>query len=112
MSKWTGWAAMGAGVGVALTSLCCLPFAAALGAGVIALGVTLTPLQPYMAFLSVTLLVVSFVQTIRAPRCKDAESCKALSTPRRWIVLGAITVVTLLLITFPFWSAYLVLWNL
>lgn len=112
MSKWSSYGALGAGVGVTLSSLCCLPFAAALGAGVAAVGVALTPFQPFMALASVSLLGVAFVQTIRAPRCEDAESCRPLSQRRRWWFLAAVTVATVLLITLPYWSAHLIYWSL
>ena len=112
MWKWTEFGALSAGFGVALGSLCCLPFTAALGAGVVAAGAALTSLQPYMALASVTLLLVAFVRTARGARCEDGESCSALSRRRRWLFLGAITLTTLLLLTLPYWSPYLIYWSL
>ena len=112
MSKWSGFGAVGAGFGVALTWLCCLPFAAALGAGVTAAGAALTPFQPFMALASVSLLAIALVQTIRARQCEDGESCSALSQRRRWLFLAAVTVATVLLITVPYWSADLIYWTL
>ncbi len=112
MSKWTGFGAVGASLGVALSWLCCLPFAAALGAGVAAAGAALTPLQPFMALASVSLLAIAFVQTLRARGCEDGETCSALSKPRRWLFLAAVTVATILLITVPYWSAHLIYWTL
>ena len=112
MSKWSGFGAVGAGFGVALSWLCCLPFAAALGAGVTAAGAALTPFQPFMALASVSLLAIALVQTIRARRCEDGESCSALAKRRRWLFLAAVTVATVLLITVPYWSADLIYWTL
>ncbi len=112
MTKWSGFGAVGAGFGVALSWLCCLPFAAALGAGVTAAGAALTPFQPFMALASVSLLTIALVQTIRARRCDNGESCNRLSQRRRWLFLAAVTVATVLLITVPYWSADLIYWTL
>jgi len=110
--KWTEFGALGAGVGAALGTLCCLPFAPALGAGIAAAGAALSSFQPYLALASVTLLLVSFVRTARSTRCEDGGSCGIGSKRRRWLFLAAITLATLLLLTFPYWSAYLISWSL
>lgn len=112
MGKGTQLGALGAALGAAIGSLCCLPFAAALGASVAAAGAFLVPLQPYMTLTSVTLLLVAFVQTARSAPCKDGEGCSARSRRRRWLLLGATSLLTLFLITLPYWSAYLVYWSL
>lgn len=106
MKKWTGAGALVAGVGVALTSLCCLPFAAALGLGLAAAGSVLTPYQPYLALASVAFVAVAFVQTLREPRCEDGSACDA-SSSRRWIIFGGVTLITVLLVTMPYWSVFL-----
>lgn len=110
--KWSGFGALGAGFGVALGWLCCLPFAAALGAGVTAAGAALTPFQPYMALASVSLLVIAFVQTIRAQRCDGSESCSPALRRRRWLFLAVVTAAAILLITLPYWSGHLIYWSL
>ncbi len=112
MSKWSALGAVGSGIGVALSWLCCLPFAAALGASVSAAGAALTPYQPYMALMSVSLLGVAFVQTMRSLRCENGESCPPLSPRRRWLFLAVVTVAVVLLLTLPFWSASLISWTL
>jgi hypothetical protein len=112
VSKWSGFGAVGAAIGVALSWLCCLPFAAALGAGVTAAGAALTPYQPYLALVSVSLLGVALVQTIRSRACDDGESCGPWSQGRRWLFLAVISVAVILLITIPYWSASLIYWNL
>jgi hypothetical protein len=112
MSKWSGFGALGAGLGVALSWLCCLPFAAALGASVGAAGAALTPYQPYMELLSVSLIGVAFVQTIRSARCKDGDRCNRLSRRRRWLFLAVVTVAVIALLTLPYWSASLIYWRL
>ena len=108
MSKWSGLGALGAACGVALSWLCCLPFAAALGAGVVAAVAALAPVQPYMALASVSLLVVALVQTIRARRCEEGESCSRFSQRRRWLFLAVITLAVVLLIMLPYWSTSLI----
>lgn len=112
MSKWSGYGALGAAFGVAATWLCCLPFAAAMGAGVLAIGAALSPYQPFLALGSLVLLAVAFVQTFRARKCDESGTCAV--EPRRgpWVFLAVITLLTLLLITFPYWSASLIYWSL
>lgn len=112
MSKWSGFGALAAASGFALTWLCCLPFVAALGAGAVAAGSALSPLQPYLALLSLLLLGAAFVQTLRTRTCADDGTCKVKPSRGRWLFLGVVTLVTLLLITLPFWSPSLIHWSL
>ncbi len=112
MSKWSGYGALTAAFGVAVTWLCCLPFAAALGAGVLATGAALSPYQPYLALGSLALLGVAFVQTLRARNCVENDTCEVKPGRGRWVFLAVITLLTVLLITLPYWSASLIYWSL
>jgi hypothetical protein len=112
MSKWSAYGALTAALGVAVTWLCCLPFAAALGAGVLATGAALSPYQPYLALASFVMLGITFVQTLRSRKCAQNGKCGVERGRGRWIFLVVITFLTILLITFPYWSASLVYWSL
>lgn len=112
MKKWAGVGAVGAALGAALTTICCLPVAAALGAGVLAVGSALTPFQLPLAFVSLVLLLVAFVQTLRAPECDEEGACARPRSRFRWVFFGVMAVVTLALITLPYWSASLLYWSL
>lgn len=102
-----------AAVGSAAAWFCCLPLGlGALGAGS-ALASTLGPLRPYLIGLSVLLLAAAFYALYRPGRSCPEEECAARRSLRRHrIILWAAALVTLAMITVPYWGHWVIYWAL
>lgn len=90
-------------------SVCCtLPIVVAvLGVGSAALGATLAPLAPWFAGLTVLLLGFAFYRAYRPIRCEPGETCAVpASRKRQRLILWIVAVVALLLVTFPYYAAF------
>lgn len=90
-------------------SVCCtLPIAVAvLGVGSAALGATLAPFTPWFTGLTVLLLGFAFYRAYRPIRCEPGEACAVPpSRKRQRLILWIVAVVALLLVTFPYYSAF------
>lgn len=92
-------------------SLCCiLPLAVAFaGMGSAALGAQLEPLRPWLAGLTVLLLVFAFYREYRPVRCSPEEACAVPATRRRArILLWVASLVALAVMAFPYYVSWLV----
>lgn len=96
-----------AALGTALTTLCCLPFAAAaLGASALSLGSAVAPWRPVLVGAALALLVFAWVRVATRRRCEAACS------PPRPVGLLVISVGVVLLLTMDRWSLWLLRWLL
>jgi hypothetical protein len=107
MSKATASGALGFAFASALASLCCLPIASgALGIALAALAATMSPWWPLLASASLFLLIVAIVQTGRGGGPLEADRCEMANRRRRqWPFLGVVALLTLALLSLPWWSA-------
>lgn len=106
-TTWLGAGAVAAAVGA---SLCCiLPVAVALlGVGSAALAAELEPLRPWMTGATLLLLAYAFYRAYRPEPCEPGESCAVpASRGRQRIALWLATVAALALLTFPYYSSWL-----
>ena len=106
----TTWLGVGAVVAAIGASLCCiLPVAVALlGVGSATLAAGLEPLRPWMTGATILILGFAFYRAYRPERCEPGETCAAPASRRRQrIVLWLATVVALALLTFPYYSSWL-----
>lgn len=90
-------------------SVCCtLPIVVAvLGVGSAALGAALAPLTPWFTGLTVLLLGFAFYRAYRPVPCEPGEACAVpASRKRQRLILWIVTLVALLLVTFPYYSAF------
>lgn len=90
-------------------SVCCtLPIVVAvLGVGSAALGATLAPLTPWFTGLTVLLLGFAFYRAYRPVKCEPGATCAVPASRRRQrLILWIVAVVALLLVTFPYTSAW------
>ncbi|MGH9381680.1 MAG: mercuric transporter MerT family protein [Thermoanaerobaculia bacterium] len=90
-------------------SVCCtLPIVVAvLGVGSAALGATIAPLTPWFTGLTVLLLGYAFYRTYRPVKCEPGQTCAVPASRRRQrIALWIVAVVALLLVTFPYYAAW------
>ncbi len=91
-------------------SLCCvLPVAVAiLGVGSAALGAQLEPFRPYFLVLTAGLLGLAFWQAYRPRECEEGEACAVAPKRRRFrIALWVVTLIVIVLVTFPYYSGSL-----
>ncbi len=100
---------------VAATIFCCLPLATGIiGAGVAALGARFAPLQPYLATISVACLGYAFYQAYRpgALVCVGDRCDVSPAIRYRRLFLWVVTVGVVLLLTAPWWAAWVIYWTL
>lgn len=91
-------------------SLCCIvPVAVAvLGVGTAALGAQLEPFRPFFVGVTVLLLGFAFYRAYRPAPCAPGEACTVPANRRRnRIVLWIVAVVAVVLMAFPYYSAWL-----
>lgn len=91
-------------------SLCCiLPVAVALlGVGSAALGAALEPWRPVFLLLTVGFLGYAFHREYRRGACAPGEVCPLPAERRRArVVLWVVAVVAVALVTFPYYSSWL-----
>ncbi|HSR67595.1 MAG TPA: mercuric transporter MerT family protein [Acidobacteriota bacterium] len=102
-----------ASVGSAAAWFCCLPFGlGALGAGG-ALASTLGPLRPYLIGLSIVLWVLALYALYRPERsCPEGRCASRRSLRRRRITLWVAALITLGMITVPYWGHWVIYWAL
>jgi mercuric ion transport protein len=114
-SRWAEAGALGAAGTVAAAIFCCLPFATGLiGAGVAAFGARFTPLQPYLAGLSLASLGYAFYQAYRpAAGVCVGERCDVPSSLRgRRLTAWIVAVIVVLLLTASLWADWVIYWTL
>lgn len=109
MSKATASGALGLAFASALGWLCCLPIASgAFGIALAALAAAVGPWWPVLAFASLVLLVVAIVQTLRGGGGPRSDHCDTRNRgQRQWLFVSIVGVLTLALLTFPWWSGEL-----
>lgn len=102
-----------ASVGSAAAWLCCFPFAlGALGAGS-ALASTLGPLRPYLIGLSILLWTLAFFALYRPGRSCVADECASRRSLRlQRVGLWLAGLISLAMITAPYWSHWMIYWML
>jgi hypothetical protein len=107
MSKATASGALGLAFASALGWLCCLPIASgAFGIALAAVAAAVAPWWPFLALASFVLLVVAAVQTSRGRGGLNADHCDARNPGRRrWLFVSIVGVITLALLSLPWWSA-------
>ena len=103
-------AASGA-LGLAFTSVfawvCCLPIATgAFGIVLADVAAAISPWWPWLAASSLVLLAIAVVQALLGKGKTGADQCELRDRGRRqWLFVGAVAVLTLALLTLPWWSA-------
>lgn len=104
---WLGAGTVFAAIGA---SLCCiLPVAVAvLGVGSAALGAQLEPLRPYFLGLTIAFLSLAFFQAYKPQKCAPGEVCAVPESRRRYrIMLWIVAILAIVLVTFPYYVAWL-----
>ena len=105
------WINMGAFLAAVGASMCCiLPVAVALlGVGSAALGAKLEPFRPYFLVMTLGFLGYAFYQAYKPAECKPGDSCAIPENRRRHrIALWVVTVLAVLLMTFPYYISWLI----
>ena len=107
MSKATASGALGLAFASAFGWLCCLPIASgAFGIALAAMAAAIGPWWPALASASLVLLIVAVVQTLRGVGNMGSDHCEARNRGRRqWIFVSVVGVLTLVLLTLPWWSS-------
>ena len=106
MSKATASGALGLAFVSALGWLCCLPIASgAFGIALAALAAAVGPWWPILASASLVLLVVAIVQTLRGSGRARSDHCDRQNRgQRQWLFVSVVGVLTLALLSLPWWS--------
>jgi hypothetical protein len=107
-----GFGALAAAAAPSLLWVCCLPLAAGLlGAGAAGLGARLAPLRPVFSAIALLCLAVAFRLAYRKEPCAPGAACRVSgSSHRQRAALWAIALVTLLLLSIPYWSSWIIYW--
>lgn len=107
-----GLGALAAAAAPSLLWVCCLPLAAGLlGAGAAGLGARLAPLRPLLSVIALLCLAVAFRFAYRPSPCGPDAFCRVSVSPRRQrAALWAVALVTLLLLSIPYWSSWIIYW--
>ena len=94
-----------------LTSACCFPIGAgAVGAALGAVANAGWELRPYLAGLAILLVGLALYRTTRRVPC-DEESCATPRQQRRTrIIVWMLALLTVVMLTFPWWSGRLIYW--
>ena len=89
-----------------------MPLAAGLlGAGAAGLGAKLVPLRPVFSAIALLCLAVAFRFAYRKEPCDLGAACRVwVSPPWQRAALWAIALVTLLLLSIPYWSSWIIYW--
>jgi MerT mercuric transport protein len=105
-----GLGALAAAIGPSLLWLCCLPLAVGLfGAGAAGIGAMLARLRPLFSAIAVLCLAVAFRFAYRREPCEEGAACRISESRRRQrATIWVIAVVTVLLLTIPLWSSWIV----
>ncbi|MGH9366491.1 MAG: mercuric transporter MerT family protein [Thermoanaerobaculia bacterium] len=108
-----GLGALAAAAGPSLLWLCCLPLAAGLfGAGAAALGARLAPLRPVFSVIALLCLAAAFRFAYRREACEEGAACRLPGSRRRQrAALWAIAFITLLFLSVPLWSSWVIYWT-
>jgi len=106
MSKATASGALGLAFASALSWLCCLPIASgAFGIALATLAATVGSWWFVLASASLVLLIVAVVQTLRGGRSARSDHCDMRNRARRrLLIVSVVGVLTLALLTIPWWS--------
>lgn len=110
--NWSGAGAVATAGGFALSWLCCIPLLAG-GLGVAAAGAAtaVAPLRPYLGAAALIFLGIGFWQTYGHSSCTEGSACESPRTRRRWF-LWLTALISLLLLTLPQWSSWVIYWFL
>ena len=108
----SGWLGFGALLAAAGASVCCvLPVVVAFaGVGSAALGAAFEPYRPHLSGVTALLLGFAFYRAYRpeAVECAPGESCAVPENRRRQrLLLWIVSVVAILLLTFPYYIGWI-----
>lgn len=107
----TAGGAVVAGLLVAGSWLCCLPLAlGSLGAVVVGVAAQVGAFRGWISALSLVLLGAATAQAVRRPAC-SGDVCTTSRGRRIGLVLVA-GVITLALLTLPYWASFVVYWSM
>jgi hypothetical protein len=107
-----GLMAFGTATSLSLSWLCCVPlFAGLLGAGAAGLGTRLEPWRPVLSGVSLLLLAAGFYFAYRRETCDEKDGCSVRSRRLPRVLLWISAVLTVLLLTLPIWSNWLIYWT-
>ena len=109
VTKTTASGALGLAFVSALGWLCCLPIAAgASGVAMAGIAAAVGPWWPVLAAGSLILLGIAVVQGVRGGGGLKSDRCDARNRSRRqWLFVSVVGLLTLVLLTLPWWSAEL-----
>ena len=109
MTKTTASGALGLAFVSALGWLCCLPIAAgASGVALAGIAAAVGPWWPVLAAGSLILLGVALVQAVRGRGGLGSDHCNARNRRKRqWLFVSVVGLLTLVLLSLPWWSAEL-----
>ncbi len=107
MSKASASGALALAFASALASFCCLPVASgAFGIALASLAAALGSWWLALASGSALFLAIAVVHTLRGVGAVGADRCETSNRRRReWLFVGVIGVLTIALLSFPWWSA-------
>jgi glyoxylase-like metal-dependent hydrolase (beta-lactamase superfamily II) len=109
MTKTTASGALGLAFVSALGWLCCLPIAAgASGVALVGIAAVVGPWWPVLTAGSLMLLTVTVVQAVRGRGGLNSDHREVRKHGRRqWLILSVVGLLTVALLTLPWWSAEL-----